>query len=80
MVGAMTVALPSVSDGTAVGLMPTPLSPAAFAEAAEHIVATNGRDIAHRQMDELVMRQLTSLGFGEGVKIFERAVSEYHRA
>lgn len=66
------------TNGAVVEPMPMPLSAREFAERAAHIVRSMTGDPAHRAMDALVMAQLTSLGFGEGVAIFEQAVAGRH--
>lgn len=58
--------------------MPNLLNARDFADRAAHIVQSLTGNPAHRAMDALVMNQLRSLGYGEGVDLFEAAVSDKH--
>lgn len=65
-------------NGAGGGPMPTAWNPAAFAEECRYIVETMRGHEAHRELDFLSNRVLSSLGFGEGVAIFEAAVAHWH--
>lgn len=75
----MTLDLTSVIDGPGGEPMPTPLSPAEFALACRAIVETHAKHPAHRELDLLTNRVLSSLGYGEGIAIFEAAVADWHK-
>lgn len=59
---------------------PTPIvwSPAAFAAECERLANTMSGDPLHKAMDCLSNDILRSLGFGEGVEIFCKAVAGCH--
>lgn len=60
---------------------PTPLMSAQdFADRARHIVETMNGHAAHRAIDMLTNDVLRGLGYGEGIEIFEDAVSHWHTA
>lgn len=59
--------------------MPTVLSTQDFAERCREIVATMSGHVAHRELDLLTNQVLSSLGYSEGIAIFEAAVREWHR-
>jgi hypothetical protein len=54
------------------------LTPKAFADECRKIVSTLDDHDAHRALDILTNRLLNSLGYGEGVEIFEAAVRKWH--
>lgn len=54
------------------------LSPAQFSAACRTIVTQHSGHRAHQELDQLVTRHLRSLGFGEGMDIFLKAVAEAH--
>lgn len=56
------------------------MSPAAFAERCREIVANQRGHEAHRSLDLLTNAVLREKGFGEGIAIFEAAVSTWHSA
>lgn len=66
--------------GVAAVPMPTVWSPDAFAESCRSIVSTMQGHAAHRALDLLTNDVLRSLGFGEGVAIFEASVAKWHIA
>ena len=70
------------TDGQDGGPTPTAwkpvMNPEAFALACGFIVATESGHEAHRQLDQLVTSLLSSLGYGEGMRIFLAAVGPYH--
>lgn len=59
---------------------PTPIvwSAESFAVRCAEIVETQRGHEAHRSLDILTNEVLASLGFGEGVRIFEAAVRNWH--
>ena len=60
---------------------PAPLMTAEeFAIRAREIVATMHGHAAHRAIDLLTNEVLRGLGYGEGIDIFENAVSHWHDA
>lgn len=58
--------------------MPIPLRAEEFAARARQIVATTQGSEAHRAFDQLANDQLRSLGFSEGVEVFEEAQRTWH--
>jgi hypothetical protein len=69
---------PEIAGG-AEGLTLIAWNPAAFADRCREIVETSRGHEAHRALDLLTNDVLRSLGFGEGINIFERAVDHWHR-
>ena len=67
------------TSGEAGGPTPTVWSPDAFAERCREIVSTMREHPAHRALDLLTNEVLSSLGYGEGIAIFEQAVRDWHR-
>lgn len=53
--------------------------PKRFADDCRQIVQQHSGHKAHRQLDLLTNEILTSLGYGEGIAIFEAAVCDWHR-
>lgn len=68
------------TNGAAGEPMPTVWSPAAFAERCRAITATMHGHAAHQALDLLTNAVLSSLGYGEGIAIFELAVARWHSA
>lgn len=56
------------------------MKPEAFAARCARIVETMAGHEAHRELDLLTNEVLASLGYGEGIAIFEAAVREWHDA
>lgn len=54
------------------------MSPDAFAARCRQIVETEHGHAAHRALDVLTNDALSSLGFAEGIAIFESAVAAWH--
>lgn len=54
------------------------MSPETFAERCREIVTTTRGHGAHRALDLLTNDVLNSLGYGEGIRIFEAAVAHWH--
>ena len=69
---------PAEIPGAAGAPTPTPLSPDAFAAECRHIVDTLEGDAAHRALDSLVTRLLSSLGYSEGLAVFIGGVRRAH--
>ena len=71
-----------VTHGEAAAPTLTPLSatltPSQFTAECRRIVAEAAGDDAHRQLDRLVTRLLSSLGFGEGMAVFIATVRRAH--
>lgn len=68
----------SATNGEAAEPTPTAWSPAAFAERCREIVSTMREHPAHLALDLLTNEVLCSLGYGEGIAIFEAAVRDWH--
>lgn len=66
--------------GMAADCTPTAWKPDAFAAECARIVETMRGHEAHRALDLLTNQVLNSLGFGEGIAVFERAVAHWHAA
>ncbi len=71
---------PLVTNGAGGEPMPTVLSPADFERGIRNIIATKTGHDAHRALDLFVEKHLFSLGYGEGMKLFHRAVYNWHNA
>lgn len=54
------------------------MTPTDFANECRCIVATQRGHVAHRALDLLTNDVLRSLGYGEGIAIFETAVARWH--
>jgi nucleoside 2-deoxyribosyltransferase len=65
-------------SGAGVEPMPTAWSAESFAARCAEIVTTMRGHSAHRELDLLTNEVLASLGFGEGIRIFEAAVTHWH--
>lgn len=74
----MTQHLTSGTDGQDGGLMPTHWSPAEFADACRSIVEHHSGHEAHRHLDLITSELLVSLGYGDGIAVFCRAVQGWH--
>lgn len=61
-------------------LMQTVWSPADFQQACARIVDEQHGHAAHRSLDVLTNSVLRSLGYGDGIAIFEAAVAHWHSA
>ena len=59
-------------------LMQTVWSPEDFQRACARIVAEQRGHAAHRSLDVLTNSVLRSLGYGDGIAIFEAAVADWH--
>ena len=55
----------------------SPLTPAQFKDKMKHAAKLNDLDARHKRMDELMCRQLTALGFGDGIEAFTTADKWY---
>lgn len=54
------------------------LSPSEFATACSEIVRQHDGHAAHKALDELVTKLLSSLGYGDGMVIFIASVAPFH--
>jgi len=66
-------------DGQAAAPTPIGWSAEMFADHCRAIVRDMSGHAAHRALDLLTNDVLRSLGFGEGIDIFEAAVRDWHR-
>ncbi|TZG27416.1 hypothetical protein [Sphingomonas montanisoli] len=57
-----------------------PISPEDFAARARIIAETMSGHAAHHALDILTNDVLRGLGYGDGIDVFERAVSHWHAA
>lgn len=55
------------------------MSPETFASRCHEIVRDMRGHEAHRALDLLTNEALRSLGFGDGIDVFEAAVAHWHR-
>lgn len=74
----MTQPLTSATAGPEDELTRNGLKPDAFADACRWIVRNHSDNEAHRMLDVLVTSLLTTLGFGEGMRVFLAHVSRHH--
>jgi len=74
----MTQPLTLATDGQDGEPTLMPWSAEAFADACRFIIQNHEGHEAHRHLDRITTELLLSLGYGEGIGIFCRAVQDWH--